>query len=225
MASQKRLLAIPAFNEAATIARVIESAKPYIGEILVVDDGSSDGTAAIAKASGITVIRHETNRGKGDALKTAFIYATENRFDWLFTIDGDGQHDPHDLESFFRLLGDYDLILGNRMQNTEYFPRLRLLANRVSTRVVSTLCGPAGRGITDSQTGFRAYRVSALRAIVLTTHRYELESEILIKASRRDFRIGQCSIRTIYAGEQSHYRNLKDSLRFLVMAIRALRWT
>jgi len=222
--NQKRLLAIPAFNEAVSIARVIESARPRIGEILVVDDGSSDETAAVAMASGVTVVHHQTNRGKGGALKTAFAYAAENGFDWLFTIDGDGQHDPRDLDSFFPLLEDYDLILGNRMQNTGDIPRLRLLANRASTRIVSALCGPTGRGITDSQTGFRAYRVDMLRTIVLTTHRYELESEILIKASRRGFRIGQCRIRTIYAGEGSHYRNLKDSLRFLAMAVKALRW-
>ena len=213
----KCLLAIPAFNEATRITPIIESASKAIPEILVVDDGSVDGTASVASRAGARVVRHEQNLGKGEALKTAFAFAIKEGYDWLFTIDGDGQHDPDDLKGFFPLLNDYDLILGNRMTDSGRVPFVRRLANRTSSAIVSALCGSP---IEDSQTGFRAHRVDLLRALDLKTQRFALESEIIIKAARSGFRIGHCRIKTIYGDEKSRFRTLRDSLKFLSMAVR-----
>ena len=215
------LLVIPALNEEPTIARVIEAAKGHIPDILVVDDGSEDGTAAAATHANVVVTRHDVNKGKGEALKTAFAYAREHDYDWVFTIDGDAQHDPQDLRGFFPLLDRYDLLLGNRMEDAQRIPFIRRVANRLSSAIVSVLCG---RRIHDSQTGFRAYKMEMIRAISLRAHRYELESEILIKASRKGFRIGHCRIQTIYAGERSRFRNFGDSMTFLAMAVRSVFW-
>jgi glycosyltransferase involved in cell wall biosynthesis len=217
----KCLLAIPALNEANTISRVIRTAKEYIPDVLVIDDGSEDDTAAAAARENVPVVRHEQNKGKGEAIKTAFAYAVEKGYDWVFTLDGDGQHDPHDLKGFFPQLDRYDLLLGNRMEDSQRVPSLRLLANRSSSAIVSALCGCR---ILDSQTGFRAYRIELIRALHLTSRRYELESEILIKASRQGFRIGHCRIQTIYAGEKSRFRNIADSAKFLWLAAKSLRW-
>jgi len=217
-AGKKCLLVIPALNEARTIARVIQTARTYVNDILVIDDGSEDGTAEAA-GTGVRVIRHETNRGKGEALKTAFAHSVEGDYDWVFTIDGDGQHDPRDLGGFFPLLDRYDLLLGNRMGEAHRIPFIRRLANRISSGIVSLLCGFK---VLDSQTGFRGYRVSLIRAVDLTTRRFELESEILIKAARQGFRIGHCGIQTIYAEEKSRFRNIADSLNFLSMAVKSL---
>src|SRR6185295_13712842 len=113
---------------------------------------------------GVTAHRHETNRGKGEALKTGFAYALDRGYDCVITIDADGQHDPHDLAGFLPALDRFDLILGNRMEEGAAIPKLRHLANLSSSFIVSALCG---QKILDSQTGFRAYSATLLRAVQL----------------------------------------------------------
>src|SRR5690349_18084124 len=115
----KNLLVIPAFNEEPTLPAVIESAKPYIRDIMVIDDGSSDATTLVSVMAGAMTHRFATNMGKGEALKTAFEYAVGQGYDWVLTMNGDGEHAASDLPKFFSLLDRHDLILGNR-------PRRRL---------------------------------------------------------------------------------------------------
>jgi glycosyltransferase involved in cell wall biosynthesis len=215
----KCLLLIPAFNEEPTICRLIREAKSYVSDVLVVDDGSCDATAAAAAAAGATVRRLKKNMGKGEALKRGFRYAITNDYEWVVTMDGDGQHDPRDIASFFPLLGQYDLVLGNRMEELALVPLLRRIANRTSSLMVSALCA---QPIHDSQTGFRCYNARLLRNVRLDCSHYDLESEAVIKAARQGFRIGHCRIRTIYAGEVSRFRNLKDSVRFLHLVLKSL---
>src|SRR5262245_51723248 len=164
----KTLLLIPAFNEAPTIGKLVSSSKKYIQDVLVVDDGSADGTASAASSA--TVHRHEYNLGKGTALKTGFNYALEHGYDYVITIDADGQHDPDDLKGFLPLLGQFDLILGNRMEERAHVPPLRRLANMSANFIVSALCG---QQIHDSQTGFRAYTAALLRAVQLHCSHYD----------------------------------------------------
>src|SRR6185436_3369826 len=114
-------------------------------------------------------------------------------------MDGDGQHAPEDIAHFLPLLDKYDLILGNRMEDSGRVPLLRRIANQSSSLIVSALCV---RRIYDSQTGFRAYRT-------------DLETEVIIKAARMGLRIGHCRIQTIYADEVSRFKIVKDSLRFI----------
>ena len=101
----KSLLVIPAFDEEPTIGRLIESARKHIADVLVIDDGSHDATTLESALAGAMIHRLKTNMGKGEALKTAFGYATEQGYDWVLTMDGNGQHDPGDIPSFLPLLG------------------------------------------------------------------------------------------------------------------------
>jgi glycosyltransferase involved in cell wall biosynthesis len=216
----KGLLLIPALNEQHSIGQVVRGAKRWIPDILVVDDGSSDLTQAAASSAGAIVLRLEKNRGKGEALKVGFRYALEHNCDWVVTIDGDGQHDPSDLVNFLPLIGSYDLLLGNRMENGASVPLLRRAANLCSSRIVSALCG---QRIFDSQTGFRSYKATFLRQVTLDASHYDLETEVIIKAARQGFQIGHCRIKTSYAQEISRYKNVRDSLRFLRVAMKSLR--
>jgi glycosyltransferase involved in cell wall biosynthesis len=206
------LLLIPAFNEERTIGRLVDGAKRYVSEVLVVDDGSDDATHSVAAAAGARVYRFESNMGKGEALKAGFRYAIANGYDGVVTMDGDGQHNPQDIANFLTLFDRYDLILGNRMEERSRFPSLRLAANFTSTALVSLL---SGHRILDSQTGFRFYSSALLKNVHLSCSHYDLETEVIIKAARGGFRIGHCRIHTIYAGEVSRFRSLRDSVRFL----------
>lgn len=218
----KKLVVIPAYNEQPTIGPLVEEARKYISDILVVDDGSRDATAQVAAAAGAIVHRLDGNMGKGTALKLGFGYALDNGYDFVITMDGDGQHDPQDISGFLEMGNhSYDLVLGNRMDDRDRVPPLRRLANFTSSLIVSVLCG---RRIHDSQTGFRSYSARLLRGVQLTCSHYDLETEVIIKAVRRGFRIGYCRIRTIYAGEVSRFRNLQDSLRFLRVVAKSFFW-
>jgi len=215
----KGLLLIPALNEEFSIGQVVRGAKTRIPDILVVDDGSSDATQTAAASAGAIVLRLETNMGKGEALKVGFRYALAHNCDWVVTMDGDGQHDPQDLDNFLPLLGRYDLLLGNRMEDEARVPLLRRAANLCSSRIVSVLCG---QRIFDSQTGFRSYKAAVLRQVSLNGSHYDLETEVIIKAARQGFRIGHCRIKTIYGREVSRFKNVRDSLRFLRVAVKSL---
>jgi glycosyltransferase involved in cell wall biosynthesis len=218
----KALVLIPAFNEEPTIRAVVTAAKKCITDILVVDDGSSDATGSEAATAGAVVYRLERNRGKGEALKVGFAYAIECGYNFVITIDADGQHDAEDIRHFFPLLDRYDLILGSRSEDRASVPLLRRLANFTSSVMVSALCA---RPIPDSQTGFRFYRGDLIRKVRLDCSHYDLETEVIIKAARQGFRIGHCRIRTIYGTEVSRFRNIRDSARFLQVIVRALWWS
>ena len=215
----KGLLLIPAFNEGSTIGPIVSHAKKWISDILVVDDGSVDATQLAAVSAGAIVHRLEKNMGKGDALKTGFQYVLERGYDWVVTMDGDGQHDPQDIALFLPLLDRCDLVLGNRMEDRVGVPLLRRVANFLSSRLVSLVCG---QRIFDSQTGFRSYSASLLRHVRLHCSHYDLETEVIIKAARQGFRIGHCRIRTIYAHEVSRFRNVRDSFRFLRVIVKSV---
>jgi glycosyltransferase involved in cell wall biosynthesis len=215
----KALLLIPAFDEERTIRDIVTTARQFMDDILVVDDGSVDKTKCEASAAGALVHRLEQNHGKGDALKTGFAYALDHGYDLVITIDADGQHDPEDLRLFLPVAEQFDLVLGNRFEAHSFSPFLRRLANRASSRIVSTICG---QRIHDSQTGFRSYSSRLIRNVQLTCSHYDLETEVIIKAAQQGFRIGHCRIRTIYGSEVSRFKNVKDSVRFFQVILRTV---
>jgi glycosyltransferase involved in cell wall biosynthesis len=219
----KLLLLIPAFNEERHIRGLVEQARQYLQEalVLVIDDGSRDQTASLAARAGAVVRSLGVNMGKGEALKAGFRYAIEHGYDVVLTMDADGQHRPEDIPNFLPHLGKYELVLGNRMHDAARVPLLRRIANRSSSLIVSLLCC---QRIPDSQTGFRAYRVELLRRVPLRSSRYDLETEVVIKAARKGFRIGHCQIQTVYADEVSRFENVKDSMRFLAAVARYAFW-
>jgi glycosyltransferase involved in cell wall biosynthesis len=194
-------------------------------DVLVIDDGSTDDTARAAREAGAVVVAHPENLGKGAALKTGFRYALEHGYDAVITMDGDGQHDPASIPSFmdaFETTGA-DMVVGSRMHDVGEMPGLRIWTNRTTSRVVSFL---ARTQIPDSQSGYRMIGARLLRSIVndLVTDRYDMESEILIRAGRRGFRIESTPIRSIYTDEVSHINPVVDTLRFLGLVGRSLFW-
>jgi glycosyltransferase involved in cell wall biosynthesis len=205
---------IPCFNEAHAIGRVVRSARLHVSEVLVVDDCSTDATAAEAVAAGATVLRHERNLGKGAGLKTGFAAAAARSFDAAVTLDGDGQHDTSEIPLFLDAYaqGDCDIVLGNRMTDTRVMPLIRRVANRFTSWAISRMVRVP---MQDTQCGFRLIGLDFWKAVHLDTCRFDLESEILIKACRSGARIREVRIRTIYFGTgASKISPLPDMLRF-----------
>jgi glycosyltransferase involved in cell wall biosynthesis len=206
---------LPALNAARflpDVIRDIQRHQPGL-RILVVDDGSTDGTADTARAAGAEVIVHEVNKGKGEALKTGYRWAGEQGIDWVFTMDSDGQHLPGEMQGFLDAAeGEgLDVVVGTRMARTEGMPWIRLMTNRFTSWVVSRLAGCA---IPDSQNGYRLYRAPLLDGIRLKTSRYDSESEILVRLARKGARIGSAPITTVYGDETSSINPFVDTGRF-----------
>lgn len=206
---------LPALNAARFLPAVIGDIRARHPDlrVLVVDDGSRDGTADAARQAGAEVAVHAVNRGKGEALKTGYRWALDQGLDWVFTMDSDGQHLPAEMQLFLdAVAGDgLDVVVGTRMARTEGMPWLRLMTNRFTSWVVSRLAGCA---IPDSQNGYRLYRVRLLDGVRLRTKRYDSESEILVRLARRGARIGAVPVSTVYGDETSSINPLVDTGRF-----------
>jgi glycosyltransferase involved in cell wall biosynthesis len=215
----KTCVIIPAYNESANILVLIKDIKRYQLGVLVIDDGSTDDTFNIAKDAGVQSMLNLRNQGKGASLVKGFKFALENNFDAVITMDADGQHLAQDLPLFIEAAKDpgIHIILGNRMQNVENMPYLRVITNKFMSWVISVLCKQA---IPDSQCGFRLIKNEVLKNIKLGTSKYETESELLIKASRRGYKIRSIPIRSIYGREKSRINPFIDTLRFIRLILK-----
>lgn len=191
--------------------------------VLVVDDGSTDETAQVVEELSVPVLCQSENRGKGDALTRAFRYVRRTGGEWVITLDGDGQHDPADLDQFFRCIdsGDYDAVIGNRHDRSR-MPLLRRISNG-ATSVVLSLCSGNQR-IEDSQCGFRAFRVDKIPFNFLKSRRFQFESEILLRMGKMGCRFAQVPISTRYGDESSSIRPISDTVRFIVLVIKSFFW-
>jgi len=209
---------IPAFQAAETLGELIRRCGVYlyreVSGIVVVDDGSTDKTGEVARASGAHVIAHPVNRGKGAALLTGFAEATARRWDAAITLDADGQHDPRSIPGFIaeHQRTGADIIVGTRARSGSRMPLPRRVSNRLSSAVVSWL---AGVRIEDSQSGYRLIARRVWESIPLCGQRYDLESELLIKAGRRGYRIVPFPIETLYGDETSFFHPLRDTARMI----------
>lgn len=221
-----RILAlIPAHDEAARIASVVERTARHV-PVLVVDDGSSDDTAALAEAAGAWVIRHSPNQGKGAALRTGFAAALEEGVDAVVTLDGDGQHDPTEIPGFLGLYArraiagqQTDLIVGRR--DFRRMPPVRRVANWLGTVVLS---GAVGRWIPDNQSGYRLIGRRLMAATLDSTEAgFAFEVEMIAICLREGWTIEWLPVRTIYAGETSHIRPAHHLREFLGVTGRARR--
>ena len=220
--AERIVVVIPAYNAAQTVGAVVRASKDHIGQVVVIDDGSRDETASVAAAAGATVLRHELNRGKGAALKTAFAHALERGYDAVITIDADGQHLPHEIPKFIRCRAETgaDLIIGGRAHLFEEMIPRRRMANRFSAW---TIRWASKTDITDAQSGYRLYSAALLRGVRLRTDGYDLESEVIVRAGRAGFRVVTTPIDLGYVDgvATSHYKPLKDTLRIAWTVFRA----
>ena len=216
-------LLIPAYNEAKAIGRVVSAACKVMDHVVVVDDGSKDATAQIAQDAGALVIKHQVNSGKGAALCTGFQYVLDHDYDALITMDSDGQHDADDIPAFLEAFSERGsgVIIGSRMGDISAMPAVRKFTNKLTSLVGSLL---THQKLSDSQSGFRLISADVLQVVELETAGYEMESELLIKASRAGFRISSVPIKTIYGDEVSKIRPVADTCRFFMLLFRSLRW-
>lgn len=209
---------IPAFNEAATIGDVVAGLVPQVGKIIVVDDGSHDGTAEQARSAGAEVVCHGSNRGKGAAVRSGLRMALAGPFSHVLLLDGDMQHLPGEagklLAEAQRTLAD--LVVGERVFDRAAMPLSRYYANRVGSRVLSWFVGvPLG----DTQSGFRVFRSELLRKMPLRATRYEVETEMLVKARRLGGRIARVPISAVYGTSVSKLRPVRDTMRTCFLAV------
>lgn len=212
---------IPAYNEARTIGPLIRQIRSKGIDVLVVDDGSSDGTTDSARREGAAVLTNFKNQGKGFSLQRGFDHIISQQYDALITMDADGQHAVEDLDAFIRLYREKrpDVICGNRMQNHKGMPFIRLLTNKIMSGLISLV---ARQKIYDTQCGYRLIRTDVLKNIQLSSSAFEIESEVLIKASKKKYQIVSVPVRTIYAGEQSKINPFFDTARFIIYIIREM---
>ena len=213
---------IPVLNGVSSIGGVVASCVPQIDQVVVIDDGSSDGSGDAAKKAGAVVLRHEVNRGKGAALKTGFQYAVENGFAGVVTLDADGQHLPSEIPKFIAAHRDTkaDLIIGGREHLfAEMLPRRRR-ANQFSAWTISFA---SGTNVPDSQSGFRFYSLPLLQKVRLRTDGFDMESEVIVRAGRHGFKLLTIPISLGFVDGQStsHYKPLKDTLKIALTVIKA----
>ncbi|WP_448334640.1 glycosyltransferase family 2 protein [Bellilinea sp.] len=213
-ASAAVLALIPAYNEAAHIGGVVRAARQYL-PVLVIDDGSTDDTAAQASAAGAQVLVQQPNQGKGAALLRGLSAALEQGTQAVITLDADGQHDPAEIPAFLErwTLTGADLIIGRR--NFRQMPAVRRLSNTLGTALFSWA---AGQPIPDNQSGYRLISRKLMRLLVEQPGRergFEFEVEMIVRCIQHNLKMDWVDIRTIYADEKSHIRPLAHLAGFL----------
>jgi hypothetical protein len=204
---------IPAYREEKHVGEVVLRTRAQLDRVLVVDDGSSDKTAAHARAAGAEVIVHPENRGKGETIKTGLRHWLDQQFEFVIILDADGQHRPEEIDRFLNAASNGAvLVLGNRMNDVSRMPLLRRIVNRYMSKRISRLCG---QEIPDTQCGFRMLHRQLIPELLGGAARFDYETEMLIIASRKGFRIQSVPISTVYSDEVSSIHPVRDTLRFI----------
>jgi glycosyltransferase involved in cell wall biosynthesis len=207
------LTALPVYNEVAHVTPVLDEVRRYSSDVLVVDDGSNDGTAnVLAARRDIRLLRHSQNRGYGAALKTAFDYALAEGYDVLVTIDCDGQHEPQRIPEFAAACTDeVDIVSGSRYLQTfddqTAPPADRRRINRLITEEVNRRLGLQ---LTDAFCGFKAYRMPALACFDLCEPGYAMPLELWVQAAYCGLRIVELPVPLIYLDEKRSFGGALD---------------
>jgi len=214
---------IPVFNESKTVKFLVEEIKRKGLDVLVIDDGSTDNSGSIARAAGGHVIAHDQKKGKGVSLRDGFHYSLAHDYFGVITMDGDGQHAIEDIDKFIQEAKDKGpcIINGNRMNNAEKMPSGRYLTNKFMSGLISFF---SQQNIPDSQCGYKYISCEVLRKIDLKCNDFEIETEILMKASKRKFKVFSMDIKTIYGSEKSKINPFKDTLRFISYFIKEIKF-
>ena len=210
----KYLTALPVYNEVNTINAVLDEVAQYCEHILVVNDGSNDGSAELlAERDDITLVSHPANRGYGATLVTAFQYAIDHEFDVLITIDCDGQHQPQRIKSFVAAMENTgaDIVSGSRylksFDSDTPPPIERRQINHVLTQ---TLNERLGFGLTDAFCGFKAYRVESLKKLQINETGYAMPLELWVQAACAKFTVVEIPVPLIYLDENRSFGGQLD---------------
>ena len=183
--------------------------RPHVKMVLVVDDGSTDGTAEEAFRAGASVVVRTANGGKGTAVRQALSLLLPSGFTHVAFVDGDGQHDPEDLPALLDAAREgSDFVIGSRLRSRGDMPAKNFIANATGDRILSRM---TGLEVEDGQSGYRVISADLLLPLRLTARRYAIENEILIKASHRVRRLAVVPIRSIYGDGRRHYRPFRDT--------------
>jgi glycosyltransferase involved in cell wall biosynthesis len=209
---------IPAYDAASSVGNVVRGTLALLPDVLVIDDGSHDGTAQAALDAGAEVHVLPVNRGKGNALRTAFDILFARGFAAVVTLDADGQHLPEEIPSLLAAAPGADLVLGIR--DFAGMGTVRRFSNHLSSRGISFA---AGRSISDVQTGFRLYTRGLIEATGFPEPRFEAESAVVVRAARLGLRVATAPVRLGFVDGRctSHYRPIQDSLRIAIAVIHA----
>ncbi len=204
---------IPFFNENRTINQIVNNTLQYVDCVIAVDDGSTDDSfSKIPEKKNITLLKFKENRGKGFALREGLSEGVKKGYTQLITIDADLQHKPEEIPLLIHELNNFDIVIGNRLNNLVNMPLHRRMSNKITSFLLSM---KTGQKIIDSQCGFRAYRSEVIKNIKTIKNGFEAESEIIIKASRKGYKIGFTDISTIYGNEESKMTPVKTTFNFI----------
>lgn len=215
MSTQRVFVCIPAYNEAARIGAVLDGVIPLGLPVVVVDDGSADETAKVAREKGVLVLQHTVNRGKGEGIQTALRHVLESGGEAAIFLDADGQHLPAELPRFLDVWQRHrpDLVIGSRMKDNREMPFVRKASNEFSSALISVV---AGHKVTDSQSGYRLLSGRMMEfALGRVGGRFGLESELIIDALWAGMSYEEVPITCIYGDKKSYFHPVRDSLDFL----------
>jgi glycosyltransferase involved in cell wall biosynthesis len=212
--TEARVLAgIPAYNEAKYIGSVVLQAKQYVDEVIVVDDGSADKTARIAKLAGATVVRHDKNKGYGAAIQTILSEARKRNPDVLVLLDADSQHDPGEIPNLIKPISEgFDLVVGSREAQKDKTPRYRRIGKEVilrSTRLASKT------NISDSECGFRAFSRRAIAELELKESGMAVSAETVTCAAAKNLKVTEVPISNIYTMDGSTLNPIRHGVDVL----------
>ena len=217
----KLAVGIPAYNEEKNIAAIITKLKDITDKIIVCNDGSSDLTSKIAEEMGVTVLNHEKNLGYGAAIRSIFFKAKDLDCDVLVTFDADGQHRVEDIEKVVKPIsnGESDIVIGSRFldDSEKEVPNYRKIGIKVITKITNTTIK---KQLTDSQSGFRAYSKKVLNNLSPSELGMGISTEILIKASTKNFRISEVPIKISYHGETSTHNPVTHGSSVIISTIK-----
>jgi glycosyltransferase involved in cell wall biosynthesis len=207
------LTALPVYNEARHVTEVLDRVVANATDVLVVDDGSTDGTRELLAArDDVTVVSHAKNRGYGAALQTAFEYAIVHRYDVLVTIDCDGQHEPQRIGQLVAACQEVDIVSGSRyLEEDDGAGQAPADRRRINSQLTEEINCRLGLNLTDAFCGFKAYRVAALARLHLVETGYAMPLELWVQAACHGLRIAEIPVPLIYLDEERSFGGALDN--------------